>query len=62
MTVTEPLPSVLTDTRQRLPFYRVSTGLALDKEGSGGPLYQSLCRVLQEALDRGSLYVECLLD
>jgi hypothetical protein len=44
--VTEPLPSVLLDTRQRLPHYRVSAGLALGKKGSGKLLCQSLCRVL----------------
>jgi hypothetical protein len=32
VTVTEPLPSVLHDTRQRPPLYRVSAGLALSKE------------------------------
>jgi hypothetical protein len=60
--VMEPLPSVLPDTRQRLPLCEVPTGLVLGKEGSCGPLCQSLCRVLQEALAKGSLFAECLLD
>jgi hypothetical protein len=60
--VMEPLPSVLSDTRHRLPLCRLSTGLALGKEGYHGPLCQSLCRVLQEALGKGSIFIECLLD
>jgi hypothetical protein len=60
--MTEILPSVLLDTRQRLPLCRVPDGLVVGKEGCSGPLCQSLCRVLLEALDKGSLFAECLLD
>lgn len=40
----------------------MSTGLALDKEGSRVSPCQSICRVLQEALVKGSLFAECMLD
>jgi hypothetical protein len=41
VTVTKLLPSVRPNTRQRLPICQVSSRLALDKEGSSGPLCQS---------------------
>jgi hypothetical protein len=34
--VTEPLPGILLDSRQRLSLCRVPVGLALEKEGSNG--------------------------
>jgi hypothetical protein len=40
-----PVPRALVGTRQRRLLCRVSSGLALDKESSSGPLCQSLCRV-----------------
>jgi hypothetical protein len=40
-----PVPRALVGTRQRRLFCRVSSGLALGKESSSGPLCQSLCRV-----------------
>jgi hypothetical protein len=58
----EPLPSVLYDTRQRRVLYRVSVGLTFGKEISSGPLSQSLCRELREALGKEAPFVECLLD
>jgi hypothetical protein len=39
------VPRALVDTRQRRLLCRVSSGLALGKESSSGPLCQSLCRV-----------------
>jgi hypothetical protein len=38
-----PVPRALVDTRQRRLLCRVSSGLALGKESSSGPLCQSLC-------------------
>jgi hypothetical protein len=46
VTVTDPLPSVFLGTRQRGQFCRVSSVMALDKDGSSGPHRQSLCREL----------------
>jgi hypothetical protein len=40
-----PVPRALVGTRQRRLLCRVSSGLALGKESSSGPLCQSLCRV-----------------
>jgi hypothetical protein len=40
-----PVPRALEGTRQRRLLCRVSSGLALGKESSSGPLCQSLCRV-----------------
>jgi hypothetical protein len=40
-----PVPRALVGTRQRRTLCRVSSGLALGKESSSGPLCQSLCRV-----------------
>ena len=45
VTVTDLLPSVFVGTRQRRLLCRVSSGLALGKESSSGPLCQPLCRV-----------------
>jgi hypothetical protein len=50
-----PLPSARGCTWQRLPLCRVLVGLALDKEGSSGPLY----RVLREALNKVSFFAKC---
>jgi hypothetical protein len=62
VTVTEPLPSVGPDTRQRNQLCRVSAILTLGKKGSSGPLHRSLCRELPEALGKGSFFAECLMD
>jgi hypothetical protein len=40
-----PVPRALVGTRQRRLLCRVSSGLALGKESSSGPLCQYLCRV-----------------
>jgi hypothetical protein len=40
-----PVPRALVGTRQRRTLCRVSSGPALGKESSSGPLCQSLCRV-----------------
>jgi hypothetical protein len=40
-----PVPRALVGTRQRRLLCRVSSGLALGKESSSGPLCQPLCRV-----------------
>jgi hypothetical protein len=40
-----PVPRALVGTRQRRLLCRVSSGLALVKESSSGPLCQPLCRV-----------------
>jgi hypothetical protein len=40
-----PVPRALVGTQQRMLLCRVSTGLALGKESSSGPLCQFLCRV-----------------
>jgi hypothetical protein len=50
-----PVSRALVGTRQRRLLCRVSSGLALGKESSSGPLCQSLCRVRWAALDKGSL-------
>jgi hypothetical protein len=55
-----PVPRALVGTRQRRLLCRVSSGLALGKESSSGPLCQSLCRVRWAALDKGSFVAECL--
>jgi hypothetical protein len=55
-----PVPRALVGTRQRRLLCRVSSGRALGKESSSGPLCQSLCRVLWAALGKGSFFVECL--
>jgi hypothetical protein len=55
-----PVPRALVGTRQRRLLCRVSSGLALGKESSSGPLCQSLCRVRWTALGKGSFFVECL--
>jgi hypothetical protein len=54
------VPRALVGTRQRMLLCRVSSGLALGKESSSGPLCQSLCRVRWAALDKCSLFAECL--
>jgi hypothetical protein len=60
VTVTDLLPSVFVGTRQRRLLCRVSSGLALGKESSSGPLCQPLCRVCWAALGKGSFFAECL--
>jgi hypothetical protein len=55
VTVTEPLSSVLLDTRERLPLCRVPAGLILGNGSTSGSLWQSLCRVpARLALANGS--------
>jgi hypothetical protein len=66
VTVIEPLPRVLPDTRQILhlccsakkarPLCRVTAGLALDKGSTSGPLFQALCRVSQPQHSTNKLY------
>jgi hypothetical protein len=55
-----PVPRALVGTRQRRLLCRVSSGLALGKESSSGPLCQSLCRVRRAALSKGTFFAECL--
>jgi hypothetical protein len=55
-----PVPRALLDTRQRRLLCRVSSGLALGKESSSGPLCQALCWVRWAALGKGSFFAECL--
>jgi hypothetical protein len=55
-----PVPRALVGTRQRRLLCRVSSGRALSKESSSGPLCQSLCRVRWAALGKGSFFAECL--
>jgi hypothetical protein len=55
-----PVPRALVGTRQRRLLCRVSSGRALGKESSSGPLCQSLCRVRWAALGKGSFFAECL--
>jgi hypothetical protein len=43
----------------RFPLCRVSTGLALGKDGSSGPFCKSLCRVFQEAIGKENFFAEC---
>jgi hypothetical protein len=47
ITVTESLLSVLSNTWQRLFFYRVSAGLPIGKEAFHESLYQSLCALVR---------------
>jgi hypothetical protein len=59
VTVTEPLPSVLVGPRQRSHLCRVPAILALGKDGCSGPLRQSLCQELLEALGKEGFFAEC---
>jgi hypothetical protein len=55
-----PVSRALVGTRQRRLLCRVSSGLALGKESSSGPLCQSLCRVRWTALGKDSFFAKCL--
>jgi hypothetical protein len=56
------LPSVFLGTWQKGQFCRVSTIMALGKDGSSGPHRQSLCRELSLVLGKGGFFAECLVD
>jgi hypothetical protein len=58
----EHLPSVLPDTRQRLPLCRVSAGLTLGKDPPMGPFSSPFVECSKKHSTKGSLFAECQLD
>jgi hypothetical protein len=52
VTITKHLSSIISDTCQRSYLCWVPAGMALGKEGYSGPLFETLCQELREALDK----------